>query len=112
MIPQDTNTIFTKVEVEPDFIGGRAGWISYLGKHLTYPAKAQDKEIQGTVIVQFIVDSEGNISDVKAISGPEELRDESVRVIKESGKWTAAVQNGKKVKAYKKQPITYSLSVQ
>ncbi|MFL5748594.1 MAG: energy transducer TonB, partial [Niastella sp.] len=48
-------------------------------------------------------------SDVEAISGPNELRAEAVRVIKKSGKWTPAVQNGRQVKSYKKQPIVFRL---
>ena len=59
--------------------------------------------------MQFIVDKEGAVSDVEAISGPNELRAEAIRVIKKSGKWEPAVQNGRKVKSYKKQPITFRL---
>ncbi len=64
---------------------------------------------QGTVMVQFVVDVDGTVSDVKAISGPEKggLREEAVRVIKKSGKWTPALQNGRYVKAYRKQPVTF-----
>jgi protein TonB len=61
-------------------------------------------------VVQFIVDKEGMVSDVQAISGPEELRKEAERVIKKSGKWTPAVQNGRQVKSYKKQPIVFQLA--
>ena len=81
----------------------------YLNKSLRYPQEAIDNEVQGNVIVQFIVDKEGNVSDVEAVSGPSELRDEAVRVIKKSGKWTPAVQNGRQVKSYKKQPIVFRL---
>jgi protein TonB len=49
------------------------------------------------------------VSDVEAIQGPNELRGEAIRVIKKSGKWEPAVQNGRKVKSYKKQPITFRL---
>jgi len=57
-------------------------------------------------MVQFVVDKEGNVSDVQAVEGPEALRAEAVRVIKKSGKWTPAIQNGRKVNSYKIQPIT------
>jgi len=79
---------------------------------LKYPQEAQDNEIQGAVVVQFIVDKGGMVSDVEAISGPQELRDEAVRVIKKSGKWTPAVQNGRQVKSYKKQPIVFRLETE
>jgi len=109
---EDWDKTFTKVEIESDYPGGQGAWIRYLTKTLVYPQDAQDNEIQGTVVVQFIVDKEGNVSDVEAISGPNELRAEAVRVIKKSGKWTAAVQNGRQVKSYKKQPITFRLEAQ
>ncbi len=110
--PSGKEKIYKKVEIEPDFPGGRNGWITYLQSHLKYPQKAQDKEIQGTVLIQFIIDKNGNTSDVKAISGPKELKVESVRVIKESGKWIPAIEKGQKVAAYKRQPITYRLERQ
>ena len=84
----------------------------YLGKSLKYPQEAIDNEVQGTIVVQFIVDKEGNVSDVEAVSGAQELRDEAIRVIKKSGKWTPAVQNGRQVKSYKKQPIVFKLETE
>ena len=111
-VEEDWDKTFTKVEIESDYPGGQGAWIRYLGKNLAYPQDAQDNEIQGTVVVQFIVDKEGNVSDVEAISGPNELRGEAARVIKKSGKWTPAVQNGRQVKSYKKQPITFKLEAQ
>jgi len=100
------------VEIESDYPGGASAWQRYLNKNLRYPQEAIDGEIQGTVVVQFIVDKAGNVSDVDAISGPKELRDEAVRVIKKSGSWTPAVQNGRQVKSYKKQPIVFRLETQ
>ena len=111
---EDYDKTFTKVEIESSFPGGAAAWLRYLNKNLRYPDDAVNNEIQGTVVVQFIVDKEGNVSDVQAISGPENggLREEAVRVIKKSGKWTPAVQNGRQVKSYKKQPIVFRLEAQ
>jgi len=101
--------IFRKVEVEADFPGGQQGWIKYLNKNLHYPDEAVNSEIQGDVLIEFIVDEEGSVSDVKAISGPKQLRAESIRIVTESGKWIPAMQNGMKVKCYKRQPIKYRL---
>jgi protein TonB len=110
----DWDKTFTKVEIESDYPGGASAWQRYLNKNLHYPDDAVNNEIQGTVIVQFIFDKEGNVSDIEALSGPTDggLRDEAVRVIKKSGKWTAAVQNGRQVKSYKKQPIVFKLEGQ
>ncbi|HEY4062804.1 MAG TPA: energy transducer TonB [Puia sp.] len=111
---EDYDKTFTKVEIESDYPGGPAAWLRYLNKNFRYPDDAVNNEIQGTVVVQFIVDKEGNVSDVVAISGPENggLREEAIRVIKKSGKWTPAVQNGRQVKSYKKQPIVFKLEAQ
>ncbi|HVM88964.1 MAG TPA: TonB family protein [Puia sp.] len=113
-VEEDYDKTFTKVEIESQYPGGADAWARYLNKTLHYPDDAINNEIQGTVIVQFIVDKEGNVSDVQAVSGPTDggLRDEAVRVIKRSGKWTPAVQNGRQVKSYKKQPIVFKLDTQ
>ena len=109
--PDKYEEIFTKVEIEPEYPGGPGAWMRYLNKTFRYPQEAQENEIQGTVVVQFIVDKEGNVSDVEAVSGPKngELRDEACRLIKMSGKWNPAIQTFRIVKAYKRQPITFRL---
>jgi periplasmic protein TonB len=109
---EDWDKTFTKVEIESEYPGGASAWQRYLNKNLRYPQEAIDNEIQGTVVVQFIVDKAGSVSDVEAISGPKELRDEAVRVIRKSGSWTPAVQNGRQVKSYKKQPIVFRLETE
>ena len=108
---EDWDKTFMKVEVESVYPTGTAGWARYLGKNLHYPDEAVNNEIQGVVVVRFIVDKDGNVSDVEAISGPEQggVREEAVRVIKKSGKWTPAEQNGRKVKSYKSQPVVFKI---
>jgi len=110
----DYNQTFTKVEIESMYPGGAAAWLRYLNKNFRYPEDAITNEIQGTVVVQFIVDRDGNVSDVEAVSGPESggLREEAIRVIRQSGKWIPAIQNGRQVKSYKKQPVVFKLEQQ
>lgn len=100
---------FAKVEVESEFPGGAAGWQSYLIKNMRYPVKAMKKRIQGMVVIQFIIDKQGRVSDVEAVEGPEMLAEEGVRLIKASGKWIPATQDGIPVKSYKKQPFVFKL---
>ncbi|OQP61060.1 energy transducer TonB [Niastella vici] len=107
---EDKDHIFVSVQIESEFPGGPAAWQRFLHKNLNYPQEAQDNGIQGYVTVQFIVDEFGNVSNVVVLSGPEELRAEAIRVIKKSGKWTPAVQNGRNVKSYKKQPLGFKLN--
>jgi protein TonB len=65
-------------------------------------------------VVQFIVDLNGNVSNVQAISGPTTggFREEVIRVIKKSGKWVPGIQNGRQVKCYKKIPIIFEVAQQ
>jgi periplasmic protein TonB len=101
--------IWRSVEIEASYPGGMEAWKRFLLKNFRCPEQAITEETGGTVIVEFVVDKEGNVSNVQAISGPEKLRQEAVRVIKKSGKWDVAIQNGRKVNSYKKQPIVVQL---
>lgn len=106
----DLDKVFQKVEIESSYPGGPSAWQRFLQRNLRYPDRAIEDNIQGTVHVQFIVDREGLVSEVTALNDPGGgLAEEAVRIIKKSGKWTPAIQNGKKVKSYKKQPITFRL---
>lgn len=105
----DTAGALKKVEFEAEYPGGSTAWAQYLSKSLKYPAPAVTKKTQGAVVVEFIVEANGRITNVHAESGPDALRQESERVIRESGKWIPAKNNGKVVRAYKKQPIIFRL---
>jgi len=108
----DGDGIPIHVEIESEYPGGAAAWQRFLNRNLRYPQEALDQEIQGFIMVQFIVDKEGNVSDVQAVSGPEELRAEAIRVIRKSGKWTPAIQNGRQVKSYKRQPVGFRINAE
>jgi len=105
----DEGTIFRSVEIESTYPDGMQAWLRFVGKNFRVPDEAINNNAGGTVVVQFVVDKEGNVSDVKAVDGPKELWAEAVRVIKKSGKWTPAIQNGRQVASYKRQPITVRL---
>ena len=106
---EDYDKTFTKVEVEATFPGGRAGWMDFLHTHLVYPQKAVNKKIEGVVVVQFIVDYEGNATSFVALTGDPLLQEAALNAMKESPKWIPATQNGRKVRSYKKQPIVFKL---
>lgn len=108
----DFDKTWVDVQIQAEYPGGIEKWRRYLIKNMRYPQEAVDSEIQGTVLVQFIVDKDGAVSDVVAVSGPELLRGEAVRVIRASGKWIPAEHNGRKVKAYRKQPVVFQLAVE
>jgi periplasmic protein TonB len=98
-----------KVEFESEFPGGTKGWNNFLINTLVYPPKAVRKKIQGQVIARFIVEKDGSLSNIEIISGPKELWDAVLDVLKQSPNWKPAIQNGKKVKSYKNQPFNFKL---
>lgn len=109
---EDENKIFDKVEIEASFPGGDSKWRQYLERNANGQVASDNGAPEGTytVVIQFVVDKEGNISDVKALtSHGYGMEDEAMRVIKKGPKWTPAVQNGRQVKAYRKQPITFQV---
>ena len=112
---EDENKVFEKVEIEAAFPGGESAWRKYLERNLNANTPVDNGAPEGsyTVWVQFIVDKEGNISDVKALTNHGfGMEDEAVRAIKRGPKWVPAIQNGRNVKAYRKQPITFVVSAQ
>ena len=111
-VTQDYEEKFTKVEKEAMFPGGAAAWKKYLERNLNAQVAADDGALAGnyTVIVQFIVDKEGVISDVTAIDIPKACPGcgpEAVKVIKKGPRWEPAVQNGRAVKFQAVQHITF-----
>lgn len=99
-----------KVEIESEFPGGARAWLQFLNDHLVYPKKAIRKRIEGVVLLQFIVDKDGSVSDVRVLDGDPILAEAALKAMADSPKWRPAVQNGKYVKSYKKQPITFKLT--
>jgi TonB family protein len=104
------DSAYTHVEIESEFPGGQKAWGAYLNSNLEYPKKAVRKNIQGTVVVQFIVEKDGKVSNVEVVRSVDPLLDqEAMRLILRSPNWKPAVLDGKKVRSYKKQPIVFQL---
>lgn len=102
--------IFEKVDVEATFPGGEGGWRRYLEKNLNPNVPVENDAPIGiyTVIVQFIVDKNGNISDVKTLTNfGYGMEQEVLRIIRKGPSWSPASQSKRPVKAYRKQPITF-----
>lgn len=108
--PDTSLRIFEKVEVEASFPGGIPGWRSFLERNLNAMVPIDNGAPNGKylVIVQFIVNKEGGISDIKPLTKEGYgMEQEVVRIMKKSPSWTPAIMNGKPVNAYRKQPVTF-----
>ena len=103
-------SVFEMVEVEAQFDGGDNGWRSFLMANLNpdVPVKNNAPAGKYMVVVQFIVNKDGTISDIKPLTNyGYGMEREVVRILKQSPKWQPAQQNGRYVNAYRKQPITF-----
>jgi len=104
------NQVFEKVEIEASFPGGTDAWRNFLGQTLNPKVAAKRKAPKGayTVWIQFIVDKEGRLSEFRALTNQGYgMEEEVIRTLKKSPRWIPASQDGKNVKAYRKQPITF-----
>lgn len=99
-----------KLDVASQPPGGFQGWTQYLSNSLKYPEKAQSKEIEGTVIVSFIVEKDGSLSDIELMRGiGGGCDEEALRVVKGSGKWSPGEKDGSIVRTRMRLPIRFKL---
>jgi protein TonB len=106
----DDDRIFEVVEENAMFPGGDQACYEWLSKHIKYPAIAQEQGIQGRVFVQFVVNKDGSIVDVKVLRSPDpSLSKEAERVVKEMPKWRPARQGNKPVRSRFNLPVMFRL---
>lgn len=104
------DVIIDKPEIEASFPGGGIAWRRYLERNINGNVPVQNKAPEGsyTVIIQFQVDKQGNISDIKGLTNHGYgMEKEVIRLISAGPKWAPAIQNGRIVNSYKKQPVTF-----
>jgi len=113
VIEANPNEIFTSVEQSPEFPGGIGKFYEYLGRAIQYPAVDRENTVSGKVIVTFVVERDGALTDVKALRGPSEtLQAEAIRAVKKSPKWRAGIQNGRPVRVQYTVPVVFTLQDQ
>jgi protein TonB len=102
--------VFISVEQMPQFPGGDEALIKYLSSHINYPPMAAENNIQGRVVVQFVVDKTGKVGDVNVVrSVDKDLDKEAVRVCKSLPKFVPGRQNGQPVSVWFTLPVTFKL---
>lgn len=102
--------VYSIVEQMPEFPGGDEALMTYISRNIKYPAKALDNEISGTVIVNFVVNENGKIGNVRVTKGlGYGLNEEAIRVIKTMPRWKPGMQGGTGVKVYFDVPINFAI---
>ena len=110
MEASDANPVFQVVEVMPEFPGGMAECLKFLGKNIKYPVQSQQAGVQGKVIVQFVVEKDGSVSNPKVVRSIDpDLDGEAVRVISIMPKWKPGMQKGQAVRVKYTVPVTFRL---
>ena len=110
-VPTQGEEIFNVVEQMPEYPGGMGELMKFIQRNIKYPKEAQEQGKQGRVIVQFVVEKDGSITEAKvARSADPQLDSEALRIVSEMPKWTPGKQRGKEVRTRFTLPVTFRLS--
>ena len=110
LLVDTTKVVYDVVEIQPSPAGGMAGWNKYLSENLRYPPDAQRKGIEGTVIVAFVVNTDGTTTDIEILRSVGGGCDEEViRIVQGSPKWTPGMQRGTPVRTRMRLPLRFML---
>ena len=103
--------VFTAVEQVPEFPGGLSAFSAFLAKNIRYPADARDNNVQGRVVIRFIVETDGALSNFEVVRGIGHGADEeAIRVLALSPNWKPGIQNGRAVRVSYSVPISFALA--
>lgn len=109
-IPEDT-TIYNVVEVMPSYPGDMAECYMFVARQMHYPEEAEEKGIEGRVLIRFVVEKDGRLTNFEVIETPDPLlSDEALRVLKQMPKWIPAKNKGKDVRCRYSMPILFRLN--
>ena len=102
--------IFVAVEQQAEFPGGQAALMKWLSNNIRYPEAAQQNDIQGRVVVKFVVEKDGSIGHAEIARGVDkDLDREALRVVNKMPKWQPGKNNGVAVRSYFNLPVTFKL---
>ena len=108
--PEVENKVFDVVEQMPSFPGGQQALMDYLSNNVKYPVVAQENGVQGRVVVSFVVEKDGSITDVKVVKSVDPSLDkEAARVVKSMPRWIPGKQNGSAVRVKYNVPVSFKL---
>ena len=109
-VEEETNKVFDVVEQMPQFPGGQSALFDYLSSHIKYPVVAEENGVQGRVIVTFVVERDGSITDTKVAKSVDPSLDrEAMRVVRTMPNWIPGKQNGSAVRVKFTVPVTFRL---
>ena len=110
VVAKKNQQVFDVVEKMPEYPGGQAALFEYLSTNVKYPVDAEKQKIQGRVLVTFVVNTDGSITDIEVVKKAfPSLDAEAVRVISGMPKWIPGEQKGQKVRVKYTVPLSFNL---
>ena len=110
VVAKKNQQVFDVVEKMPEYPGGQAALFEYLQKNVKYPADAEKKKVEGRVLVTFVVNTDGSITDIEVVRKTfPSLDAEAIRVISGMPRWKPGEQKGQKVRVKYTVPLTFRL---
>ena len=110
VVSKKNQKVYDVVEEMPSFPGGQAAFLDYLIQNMKYPEDAEKQKVEGRVIANFVVETDGSISDVNLFKQVfPSLDAEAIRVLQAMPKWTPGKQDGKPVRVKYTVPVTFKL---
>lgn len=108
--PHEPEKIFLVVEQPAEFTGGQAAMMKWISEHIQYPAVAKENGVSGRVVVKFVVEKDGSITNQTVVKGVDkDLDKEALRLIKSMPNWKPGKNNGNPVRSYYNLPVTFRL---
>ena len=105
-----TNKVYDKVEVMPEYPGGMEALFEYMKNNVKYPEKAKEQKIEGRVVVGFIVEKDGSISEVHSLKAVHPLLEqEAIRLVNNMPKWIPGKVKGKAVRVSFALPVNFKM---
>lgn len=110
VVSQKNQKVYDVAEQMPEYPGGMPAMFEFLMKNLQYPKDAEKQKVEGRVMVMFVVETDGSISDVKVAKKTfPSLDAEAVRVVQSMPKWTPGRDKGKVVRVQYTLPVSFRL---
>ena len=109
-LPPEKDKIYDTCDIMPEFPGGQSALLQFLAKSIKYPAEAQQQGKQGKVVVTFVIEKDGSITDAKVVRTDNPVfNEEALRVVNSMPKWKPGKQRGKEVRVSYTVPVIFSL---
>lgn len=109
-VDSDDNNIVKEPEKSPSFPGGDQAMMSFISENIKYPKTAREQGVEGNVVIRFVVEKDGSVSNMESLMNfNEELEEEAMRVISEMPQWKPAEHEGEKVRTEVAIPIQYKI---